>query len=407
MKEIKTYSVRLFPNKMIERQLNHLSVIRNTIYNELVDIEQTEYDNTKKILSEYDLNYRLPGLKSEHPEYKVLHSKACQRISSEVFGSYKSFFNIVKRDNTAHPPKRIEDIEVFHTIAFNQCGWKFKEKTLLLNGIEIPYKGKSGVDYQSLKVKEVRLKKKNGKYLLDFSIETLMPEPEEITVNNRILAIDLGIKNIVNGIDNQEHWVTIPNKAKKVNNYFRKQIAKIQKKMSVCKKGSNRYDRLKKTRKKLYKRRDAQVKQTLHIQSKKLANMNYKTIVVGELSVKKLMGTTDNKLRKTSRSFGETSIAMFLEYLKYKCLIRNCEVETISERWTTQQNCLTGRLFKEKIDLSVRVVSLSDSITVDRDLNAAINIMKRYEQNHIALLTEPLDVSSVVGKYNLLTNTCS
>ena len=46
-------------------------------------------------------------------------------------------------------------------------------------------------------------------------------------------------------------------------------------------------------------------------------------------------------------------------------------------------------------------------IIVVGDLNAAINILKRYEQNHIALLTAPLDVTSVVNKYNLLTNTCS
>ena len=46
-------------------------------------------------------------------------------------------------------------------------------------------------------------------------------------------------------------------------------------------------------------------------------------------------------------------------------------------------------------------------IIVVGDLNAAINILKRYEQNHIVLLTAPLDVTSVVNRYNLLTNTCS
>ncbi len=47
-------------------------------------------------------------------------------------------------------------------------------------------------------------------------------------------------------------------------------------------------------------------------------------------------------------------------------------------------------------------------IIVVGDLNAAINILKRYEQkNHIALLTAPLDVTSVVNRYNLLTNMCS
>ena len=47
--------------------------------------------------------------------------------------------------------------------------------------------------------------------------------------------------------------------------------------------------------------------------------MNYKTIVVGDLSVKKLMEKGSNKLTKTSRSFGESSIATFMEYLAYKC----------------------------------------------------------------------------------------
>ena len=177
--------------------------------------------------------------------------------------------------------------------------------------------------------------------------------------------------------------------------------------MDKCVKGSNKHEKLKKVKKKLYKRKDAQIKQTLHIQSKKLVNMNYKTIVVGDLSVKKLMEKGSNKLTKTSRSFSESAIATFMEFLTYKCQARNTEVEAINEKWTTQQNCLTGKLFKEKVELSDRVVQLSDSIVIDRDLNAAINILKRYEQNHIALLTAPLDVSSVVNKYNLLANTCS
>ena len=135
--------------------------------------------------------------------------------------------------------------------------------------------------------------------------------------------------------------------------------------------------------------------------------MNYKTIVVGDLGVKKLMQKGSNKLTKTSRSFSESSIATFMGYLAYKCQNGNTEVETINEQWTTQQNCLTGKLFKDKVELSDRTVRLSDSIVIDRDLNAAVNILKRYEQNHLALLTAPLDVSSVVNKYNLLTNTCS
>ena len=87
--------------------------------------------------------------------------------------------------------------------------------------------------------------------------------------------------------------------------------------------------------------------------------------------------------------------------LTYKCLARHNEVITLSERWTTQTNSLTGKLFKKNVELNDRVVWLNEAICIDRDLNAAMNIMRRYEQYHIALVTTPLDVFSVATKYNV------
>ena len=62
----------------------------------------------------------------------------------------------------------------------------------------------------------------------------------------------------------------------------------------------------------------------------------------------------------------------------------------------------TGSTYSEQKKTNMNYI-----IIVVGDLNATINILKRYEQNHIALLTAPLDVPSVVNRYNLLTNTCS
>lgn len=408
MKQYRTYTVRLFPNKEQRQQLHALSLARNTLYNHLIDIENTTYETTGKIKTEYDLDKDITLFRQKCQDVALLNSKASQRIAKEIYGSYKSFFNLIKKDKTARPPHIIEDTTKFHTVVYNQSGWKFLSDTeLKLNGITVKYKGIPSVKYSELSVKEVKLKLVNWKFLLDLGVENTVAEPTKIDADNKVLAIDLGIKNLVNGIDNEGRWVTLPNKAKKINAYFRKRISTVQSKMGKCIKGSRRYDKLRKTKKKLYACKNAQVKQTLHIQSKKLANMNYKTIVVGDLAVKKLIGKGSNKFAKTSRSFTESAISAFMGYLTYKCQARNTEVESIGEQWTTQQNCLTGKLFKEKIELSDRTVRLSDSIEIDRDLNAAINILKRYEKNHLALLTAPLDVSSVVNKYNLLTNTRS
>lgn len=408
MIQYRTYTIRLFPNKEQEQQLQNLSLARNTLYNILIDIEDETYKTTGKIKTEYDLDKDITTLRKQTPLLLYLNSKASQRVAKEIYSSYKSFFNLIKKDNSVRPPQKLQDVNHFHTVVYNQTGWKFiNSETLKINGIVVSYKGIPSIDYATQTIKEVKLKHRNGKYLLDLGIENHVQEKDELTQENKVLAVDLGIKNLCNGIDNFGNVITIPNKAKKINTYFRKQISKVQSKMDKCTKGSNKHEKLKKLKKKLYKRKDAQVKQTLHIQSKKLVNMNYKTIVVGDLSVKKLMEKGSNKLTKTSRSFSESAIATFMEFLTYKCQNSNTELETINEKWTTQQNCLTGKLFKDKVELSDRVVHLSDSIVIDRDLNAAINILKRYEQNHLALLTVPLDVSNVVNRYNLLTNTCS
>jgi IS605 OrfB family transposase len=176
--------------------------------------------------------------------------------------------------------------------------------------------------------------------------------------------------------------------------------------MSSKTKYSRSWKHLNSVKKRLYRRRNGQVKDALHVQSKKLASMNYKTIVVGDLEIKKLQSKkgVNKRKRNVRKSFSEACIARFLEYLTYKSLSCNNEVITISERWTTQTNCLTGKLFKDKVELNERIVRLDANTMIDRDLNAAINIMRRYEQNHLALMTTPLDVSDVVSKHNLDAN---
>ena len=402
----RTYSVRLFPTRLQIGKLEELSKTRNLLWNEIMAIEEKAFEE-KHLIGEFDLNNMLPALKEEHPEYKTLNSKACQRICKEVYSSYRSFFRLVKKDKTAKPPRKVEDVEQFHTIAFNQSGWKFIDGNIVrLNGITLQYKGMDDVDFTTLNVKEVRLKKKNGKYMLDVTHELEIEEPKEIKSENKVLAIDLGLKELVTGVDNLGKVIVLKNKAARIDKYFAKEIGKIKCKLSKKQKNSRSWSKLNKTKKRLYRRRNAQVRDTLHIQSKRLADMNYKTIVVGDLSVKKLMSKEGNNKEKKNvrKSFQETSIGRFMEFLTYKCLARHNEVMTLSERWTTQTNCLTGNLFKEKVGLSDREVWLNETVCIDRDLNAAINIMRRYEQCHIALMTTPLDVSNVVARHNLATN---
>ncbi|MFW6272784.1 MAG: zinc ribbon domain-containing protein, partial [bacterium] len=119
------------------------------------------------------------------------------------------------------------------------------------------------------------------------------------------------------------------------------------------------------------------------------------------LTVKKLMEKKDNKFSKISKSFHQSNIGVFLTLLEQKSYKYKTNITEINEHHTTQTNCLTGKHFKNKIKLGDRTVKLSDNIEIDRDLNAAINILDRYYHNHIALMAEPLDKSNVIENYNI------
>lgn len=402
---MKTYQIRLFPSKEQIDDLNELSSIRSLVWNELLDIQQKSYESNKKIYNKFDLNNMLPELKEKYPNWKKMNSKSLQVISTELFGSYRSFFNLVKKDKNARPPKKIENKE-YHTITWNQSGWMVEqENQIIINKINFRYK--SNINISELNIKEVRVKYLRNKWICDLVVGDKLNYQEELNIQTKVLAFDLGLTKLATGIDNKGNQIIVKNKSRKINKYFQKQISKIQEKRSKTKRESKRNKKLRSDLNKLYHKKNEQIKQTLHIQSKKLVNMNYNTIIVGDLSVKKLMkkdGANKNK-RGIRKSLHQSNINMFLQFLSYKCQSKNINLTKIDEKWTTQLNCLTGKLFDKKAELSDREVKLSNEITIDRDLNSAINIMKRWFENQFAHMNEPLDISNVLRKYNLSEET--
>lgn len=402
---MKSYQIRLFPTTEQIVKLQELSDIRNDIWNNLCDIQQQTYQTSKTILNKFDLNNLLPKLKEQYPKWKKLNSKASQTISTELYGSYQSFFRLIKKDKTAKPPKKIEN-NYFHSITFNQSGWMIRsDNVIIINKISFQYR--SPYNIQKMNIKEIRIKLRNNKWLCDLIVDEFISYKEKITIDTKVLALDLGLEKLAHGIDNNGKEIIIKNKSKQINNYYQDQIKKVQSKMDKKIKKSRKHKKLKNTLNKLYKRKNSQIKQTLHIQSKYLSNMNYNTIVVGDLNVKKLMnreGVNENK-KGIRKSFSQSNINMFLQFLSYKCQSKNINVVKIQEQWTTQLNCLTGKIFKEKIELKDRKVRLSDTIIIDRDLNSAINILNRWFDSHIASMNKPLDLSSVLSKYNIYKET--
>ena len=397
---MKTYSIRLFPTKEQVNQFNELSKLRIDIYNFYLKRNIKIYSTSKKTPTAYDNHKHVTGEKNNHPEWRKLNAKCIQSTLMKLYDNYKSFFALIKKDKSAKPPAFIKN-DSFKTLVFNQSGWSVKSKNLIeVNRISVKYK--SVYDLKKLNIKEVRLKLINKKWLLDLIISVEIDKPKTKIIENKILAIDLGIEKLATGIDTNGNVVIIHNKPKKISKYFGKRIDCVKSKQSKCKKGSRKFKRLQQRKNRLYTKKNNQIKQRLHIESKKLINMNYNTIVVGDLMIRSLMRKDENKLKKLSKSFGTSNISMFLDFLTYKGESSGTNVVKINERLTTQQNCLTGNLFDKKVELKDRIVAITDTIKIDRDLNSAINIYNRFMDNHLAALTPPLPLAEVLVKNNIL-----
>lgn len=368
------------------------------IYNTLIDIQQTYYSKTSKIFNKFDLINKIPELKhSTHQHWKLYNSKAAQTVATEIYSSYSSFFNLVKKDKTAKPPQK-KNIDNFHTLTYNQSGWTFCDNNIITVN-KIPFKFKSQFDnIEDFPIKELRIKynKYTDKWLIDIIVDDKITYNKSLNIQTNVLAIDLGLKKLGTCIDNHGNHIIIQNTSKKKNKYFSKHINLIKSKLSKKTKHSRSFKRLNKIKKKLYHRKNSQINQALHIQSKKLSNMNYNTIVVGDLTVKHLMSTIKNEKKGIRKSFHESNISKFLSYLGYKCQANQINLTKINEMNTTQLNCLTGKKFANKVELNQRTVELYNGLVIDRDLNSAINILKRYHDNHLASMNEPLEVNSNV-----------
>lgn len=279
---MKTYTIRLFPTKEQISQLNKLSDIRMDVWNTLINIQQKEYNEKKKIYRKFDLINLLPELKNTiKEEWKILNAKAIQTIATEVSQSYLSFFTLIKKDKTSKPPKQ-KELGKYHTLTFNQSGWIFRDGKIIINQIPFDYK-MNLTNISELNIKEIRVKNKNNKWLCDIVVNDKNEYLDEKLIKTKVLSIDLGLKNLGTGVDNKGNVIIVKNKSKKINQYFSKQIDKVKSKLSKKEKGSKNYFKLNQVKKKLYSKKNSQIKQTLHIQSKKLVNMNYNTIIVGDL----------------------------------------------------------------------------------------------------------------------------
>ncbi len=385
--------IRVFPTHDQSKILWILSEKCRLIYNFALDerLQNWEVNKNKPKKEKTYINYQfqqnqLPALKEKYPDYKWVYSKVLQTTLKTLDSNFKSFFALWKNGHTDARIPKFKGKKHFSTLCYNQSGFKLKGNQITFSH---KHPSKTSLSFQlgfmipvDSKVKQVELYLDSTKrWFISITYEI---KEKEYVDNGKYQAIDLGISNIVSAVNLDSKFIQIKNR--RADLFWKKKLEQVQSKRDHCKKYSKKwkwynYKLISMKRKMSYQLKDFQHKISKQIVENTKAN----TIIVGDLDLKHMArkkSTTksprQNKANKTlNHSLQNTgSMGRFVQFLTYKANRIGKRVIKIDESYTTQVCCKCG--LRKKRALSERDIFCTCGNQIDRDLNSAINIMKKY-----------------------------
>ena len=317
-----------------------------------------------RIPSEFDLDKSLPKLKEQYSYISLFPNDYAQAVMKNLS---KGFNNFYRTFNYPKFKSKKSNIQSFNMYA--GCRVKIDGDYIILakprgssytkDDLKIRFK-RHKIKYEFDKVTGFTISRENNKYYISFSFYTNIESKE----TNDAVGIDLGIKNFAICSDG-----TIYENKK----FYEKSLRKLkisQRKLSKKKKGSNNRDKARLKVSKIYKKVKNQRNDYQHKVSRELVN-KYNIICLETLKVKNMV-----KNRRLSKSINDVSWSSFISKLEYKIAENQGYLVKIDRFYPSSKTCSNCGCVKKELKLSERTYKCNEcGFTIDRDLNASINIL--------------------------------
>lgn len=367
--------LRLYPNmtqmEQIELTFNHTRFL----WNAMLELQNTRHENNKesKFIGKYDLDLILTTLKQEKRWLYDVDHTALQDTNAKLDKSFKRFF----KKTGGHPRfKSYKNSKKSYTTKMNM---KILDNHHLKIAKMKPIYFRSRKHIPEGKIKTVTVSKSTtGKYYASVVIEQEI-EPLPKTGNN--VGLDLGLASL----STQSDGIKIPlprfdkNLANKKRNWERKLARRRTRALSVIHEQKKfgreleledfaNYTRAKYMVAKYAEKERNQRSDYLQKYTTSLVK-DYDVIVMEDLKVKNMM--KNHKLARAVANAGWRSMRTMLEY---KTKWYGKELIVIDPAYTSQVDFETGEI--QKKGLQIREYTNYNGTLVDRDVNAAKNILK-------------------------------
>ena len=316
-----------------------------------------------KIPTEIDLNNSLPKLKEEYSYLALFPADYAQATMRNLSRGFNNFYR------TLNYPKF--KAKKNSTQSFN-CykGAKIEGDYIILakprasdyskEDLRIRFK-RHKIKYNFEKVTNFTISRENNKYYISFTFYTDIESKE----TSESIGIDLGIKDFVICSDG-----TIYENKRFLEKSLRK-LKISQRRLSKKQKGSKNREKQRIKVSKVHKKVKNQRNDYQHKVSRELAN-NFNTICLETLNVKNMV-----KNKKLAKAISSVSWSSFITKLEYKIAESQGCIVKIDRFYPSSKTCSNCGNVKKELKLSERTYHCEEcGFTIDRDLNASINILK-------------------------------
>lgn len=366
----RVFEIRLYPTKEQQKLLDMTFGACRFVYNNVLYIRQSYYKDYGLKSSELSIEQML---KSFNSWLNDVEAKALQQSVRDLDKAYSNWFNSLSKSTkqkfNAPKFKKKSDKQSYRTTQMRKNFFKFldvEDRKIVVPKIgKITYR--TGYDFSKygiIKVCNITVKKsKTNKYFCSICCDC--EEPEKLPVNNFKIGFDLGLKDFLIYSDG----IVIDNPK-----YFRKsqeKLAKEQRKLSHCVKGSNGYKKQKLKVAKIYEKIRNQRKDFLHKISHKLINEN-QVIISEDLKPSNMI-----KNHKLAKSISDASFSSFCNMIDYKSKWYGRTYIKVGSFYPSSKICHCCGYKNTTLTLADREWECPNCHKLlDRDKNAALNILK-------------------------------
>ena len=361
---IKTYQYRIYPTSSQRKMMEFTIEICRSLYNDCLAERKQAYEERGESIGKFTQLRKVKVLKETNPYVEKIHSHVLQVAVADLDKAFQAFFRRVKNGEKPGYP-RFKGKDRFDSFGFKEYGNGFRVdgRRLKLSGI-----GRVAVRWHRPlegEIKTLRITRKAQKWYASFSCEV---NEKHLPATGRVIGIDVGINALIAMSDG--NLVENPK-------WYRDGQAKLrilQRTVARRKKGGSN-------------RRKAVLALQVHHEHianqrkdflNKLANelvVNNDLIAIEDLQIKNMV-----KNHNLSKSILDGGWGYFAKRLSDKAVEAGREVVRVNPAYTSKTCSGCGTIFDD-LDLSVRWIDCDCGVSMNRDVNAAVNILKRSLQN--------------------------